>query len=79
MELDIRLPAGQADLARIEQLLLETDPAAVVDRDRGTGHLRLSTCAGHDEVARILAVAGSPVEAGAITIVPSVCCGGCSG
>jgi hypothetical protein len=79
MELDIRLPAQSVDLGRIERLLLDSDPAGIVDIDPATGHLRVSTCAGPDEVAQVLRTAGHPVEASAITIVPSVCCGGCSG
>ena len=46
---------------------------------KASGHLRISTCAGRDEVALVLLAAGHPVEASDIAIVPSVCCGGCSG
>lgn len=79
MELDIPLPSQRVDLERIERLLLESDPAGVVDLDPATGHLRVSTCAGRDEVALVLLAAGHPVEPADINIVPSVCCGGCSG
>jgi hypothetical protein len=79
MELDIRLPPQPVDIDRIVRLLLESDPAGVVDLDPATGHLRVSTCAGPDEVALVLFAAGHPVETADIAIVPSVCCGGCSG
>ncbi|WP_372018063.1 hypothetical protein [Pseudoxanthomonas sp. 10H] len=79
MELDIRLPARQVDVERIERQLLDCDPAGVVDLAPATGHLRVSTCAAPDEVARILSDSGHPVAASDISIVPSVCCGGCSG
>ena len=79
MELDIRLPLQPIDVDRIERLLLDSDPSGVVDLDPATGHLRVSTCAGRDEVARLLHAAGHPVEPSDISIVPSVCCGGCSG
>ncbi|MBO9716189.1 MAG: hypothetical protein J7507_05115 [Pseudoxanthomonas sp.] len=80
MELDIRLPPQPpVDIARIERLLLDSDPAGVVDLDPATGHLRVSTCAERDEVASVLSAAGHPVQIADISIVPSVCCGGCSG
>ncbi|KAF1692092.1 hypothetical protein MNQ95_04465 [Pseudoxanthomonas daejeonensis] len=79
MELDIILRTGPVDVGHIERLLLEADPAGVVDLDAASGHLRISTCAARDEVAAILAAAGHPVEVPDIVIVPSVCCGGCSG
>ena len=79
MELDIRVDASRIDLARIRSALLDSDPAAVADLDPATGHLRVATCAGPDEVRAILAGAGVPLPQEAIGIVPSVCCGGCSG
>lgn len=79
MELDIILRNRPVDVGHIERLLLEADPAGVVDLDAATGHLRISTCAARDEVALVLLAAGHPVEAADIVIVPSVCCGGCSG
>lgn len=79
MELDIRIPQTPVDVAGIERLLLDADPACLVDLDPATGRLRVSTCASRDEVALVLSAAGHPVAAGDIAIVPSVCCGGCSG
>ena len=79
MELDIILRTAPVDVGNIERLLLEADPAGVVDLDASTGHLRVSTCADRNEVALVLLAAGHPVEASDIAIVPSVCCGGCSG
>lgn len=79
MELDIRVDASRIDLDRIDRSLQDSDPAAVVDLDPSTGHLRVSTCASPDEVRSILAAAGVPVPQEAVDIVPSVCCGGCSG
>ena len=79
MELDIRLPAHGLDIHRIERQLLDIDPAGIVDIDPANGHLRVSSCASRDEVARILGQAGHPVAPAAVSIVPSVCCGGCSG
>ena len=79
MELDIRVEAARIELARIRRSLLESDPAALVDLDPATGHLRVATCASPAEVRTILATAGVPLPQEAIGIVPSVCCGGCSG
>ena len=79
MELDIRVDPARIDLAGIERALLGSDPAALVDLDPSSGHLRVATCAAPAEVRAVLAAAGVPVPAEAIQILPSVCCGGCSG
>lgn len=79
MQFDIPLHGREPDLAGIERRLLEADPACLVDRDPATGHLRVSTCAGREEVAMVLQAFGLAIRTADIAIVPSVCCGGCSG
>lgn len=67
------------DLAAIEAVLDERDPAGLVDRDPARALLRFSTCLGGAEVLALMADAGFPVEASALEGVPSECCGGCGG
>ena len=78
MELVIRL-SSPASAGQINQLLQDSDPAAVVALDPASGNLRVATCASPGEVHSILTGAGLELAADAIEIVPSVCCGGCSG
>ena len=79
MEYIIRLGDTPADLAAIEQQLLEIDPAALIDHDPATATLRCSTCALEVELLPALARAGQRLAPTAIELQPSVCCGGCSG
>ncbi len=79
MEYVIRLDGTTADLAVIERHLVDLDPAAVVDRDAASGHLRCSTSVPTADLMLALADAGHPVAPDAIRCLPSVCCGGCSG
>ena len=67
------------DLAAIEAVLDERDPAGLVDRDPARALLRFSTCLGGAEVLALMADAGFPGEASALEGVPSECCGGCGG
>lgn len=67
------------DLAAIEAVLDERDPAGLVDRDPARALLRFSTCLGGAEVLALMADAGFPVDASALEGVPSECCGGCGG
>ncbi|MBD9470440.1 hypothetical protein [Pseudoxanthomonas sp. PXM01] len=79
MEYVIRLDDVTADLADIEQHLLDLDPAVILDRDAATGVLRCSTSALAVELLHAFADAGYRVAPDAIERLPSVCCGGCSG
>ncbi len=67
------------DLAAIEAVLTDRDPAGLVDRDPARALLRFSTCLGGAEVLALMVDAGFPVEASALEGVPSECCGGCGG
>lgn len=81
MQFDIHLDAEapRIDLDAVEQRLLALDPAGVVDLDRATGTLRVSTYLAEDELASLLAQAGHAVPPDRIRRLPSVCCGGCGG
>jgi hypothetical protein len=76
-KLDILQPVE--DLRRIEDALLAADPAALVDIDPAGVTLRIASSLGADELCRLVADAGYPVEHDRIVSVPSECCGGCGG
>src|SRR5690554_2290531 len=79
MEYHIDMGRQAPDLDILESAFLDKDPAAVVDLDPSGHVLRVSTCLDNPDLMLILSASGYPVGRGAITIVPSVCCGGCSG
>lgn len=79
MEYHVQLHTPLADLATLSDQLQGHDPAAVVDVDTGGRNLRISTCLGQVELALQLRQAGLRVDAAALVLQPSVCCGGCSG
>lgn len=77
MEFTVSVNHAAPDLAQVEDVLRAVDPAALVDTDAN-----LLRIAGAFDVATLTALLG---EAGLvltphdIRVVPSVCCGGCSG
>lgn len=79
MEFHVALAGMAVDAGRIESLLTELDPAAVLDLDERIGLLRLSTWLPAGDVLAALARAGCPVPADRMRQLPSICCGGCSG
>ena len=79
MEFNVRLDSAEADPARIEQHLLDIDPAGIVDFDPASRVLRLSASLSELEIAAFLRASGHPVELSRIERLPSVCCGGCGG
>lgn len=72
------LPA-HPDLERIENALIDLDPAALVDFDAAASALRLSTLLEPIDILQALAMAGLGVAPGAVHRQPSECCGGCGG
>jgi len=79
MEFHVALAGMTPDPARIEDALLELDPAAVVDIDQRAELLRVSTWLPGSQLLGLLAQAGCPVPAERMRQLPSICCGGCSG
>jgi hypothetical protein len=73
--LGTRLPAA----ATLEALLESEDAAAVSDLD-GAGHVwRVNTSLASAELLRLLERLGCRVAPSSVKLLPSVCCGGCSG
>lgn len=79
MEFHVALAGMQPDAGRVEALLLELDPAAVLDIDQRMELLRVSTWLPADQLLSVLDRAGCPVPAERMRQLPSICCGGCSG
>ena len=79
MEFHVALAGMKPDAGKIEDLLLELDPAAVIDLDVRVELLRLSTWLPAGDVLALLERAGCPVPPERMRQLPSICCGGCSG
>lgn len=77
--MEFKIHIERPHLETIEQRLLDIDPASLVDVDTTDGRVRVSTCAQPFELAMALAAAGHPVAVADIELMPSICCGGCSG
>jgi hypothetical protein len=65
------------DLLPLFDAMVVEDPAAMVDRDGGG--LRIFTFLPAPALLRALARGGLAVESWQLRLLPSVCCGGCSG
>jgi len=78
MECRIALFAPLPDPARIEDALLDADPAAVFDIDPAGG-LRIASSLDVDDLRALLRRLGCEVARGQVEVMPAICCGGCSG
>lgn len=79
MEFHVHLAGARPDLRTIERIVLEADPAAVVDLDATGDTLRVAGSLTAVEVGMVLRQAGYSVAPEQVEQLPSVCCGGCSG
>lgn len=79
MEFHCHTAVHTPNLPALEELVVELDPAAVLDFDAAARALRVSTTLGERELLACLLRAGVPVSLRDIQRLPSVCCGGCSG
>ena len=77
MEFTVPMSQAEADLVQSENALRQMDPAALVDAD--ANGLRIAGAFDVATLATLLRDAGLAVSPHDIRIVPSVCCGGCSG
>ena len=79
MEYQVRLsePLPQAD--RLGALLEAEDPAAVGEFDGAAKLWRVNTTLSARDLVGLLGRAGCPTPLAQVTVLPSVCCGGCSG
>ena len=65
--------------ATLEALLEAEDAAAVAHLDRANHVWRVNTNLASGELLALLARLGCRVAPGNVKLLPSVCCGGCSG
>lgn len=79
MQYEIADVPATLDFARFTRLLIDADPAAVVDRAPVSGRLRMSTMLDVHAIATLLGNAGAAMVVASIEQLPSNCCGGCSG
>ena len=79
MEVRIERPGAALDMAQLQALLQDIDPAVVLDREALSGALRVSTVMGTQSLLEALRACGLAIEAESLVHLPSVCCGGCSG
>ena len=70
-----RLPTA----ATLEALLESEDAAAVSDLDNSSHVWRVSTSLATSELLHLLERVGCRVAPSSVKLLPSVCCGGCSG
>lgn len=79
MKFNIRTNGRPVDIACVEQALLAVDPAAMIDLDGLNGVLRVSTYLDGAGLQSLVTDAGFSVPLGDVELLPSDCCGGCSG
>lgn len=79
MKFNIHTHGRPVDLASVEQALLSADPAGMIDLDGLNNVLRVSTYLDGAGLQSLITDAGFSVPQGDVELVPSDCCGGCSG
>lgn len=79
MKFNVRTHGQPVDLASIEQALLATDPAAMIDLDGLNNVLRVSSYLDGAGLQGLMSDAGFSVPLGDVEQLPSECCGGCGG
>ncbi|MCX7556914.1 hypothetical protein OS187_08800 [Xanthomonadaceae bacterium JHOS43] len=79
MQYVITLPSEPSDPRRFAELIVAEDPGAVLDQVPGAPAIRLSTCLSHGELHGLAGAAGMNIGTESIKLLPSDCCGGCSG
>jgi len=79
MEFHVTLPAGRLDLEKIQAVVSQVDPSAVLDVDGDGQTLRVAAAVDAGELCEMIGTAGYPVTPAQVKQIPSICCGGCSG
>jgi len=79
MEFRVQLSGALPDAQRLGALLEAEDPAAVGELDGAARVGRVKTALTPRELVSLLGRAGCPTPLTQVTLLPSVCCGGCSG
>jgi hypothetical protein len=79
MEFRVQLSTTPPDANRLDALLQAEDPAAVGEFDGAAKLWRVNTALSARDLVGLLERAGCPTPLAQVTVLPSVCCGGCSG
>ncbi len=79
MEYRVQLATFLPDADRLAAILQSEDPAAVSELDGAACVWRVNTALGSRELVSLLGRAGYPTSMAQVTLLPSICCGGCSG
>lgn len=79
MEFAIDLRGPLPDDSRLKLLLESEDPAAVGELDGAAGVWRVNTALSSPDLVALLERAGCPTPLSQVRLLPSTCCGGCSG
>lgn len=79
MQFRINITGSSPDIARIEEVIRELDPAVSVDIDPTGQTLRVATLLDGMSLLEQLSQAGCLVGQDRLERVPSECCGGCGG
>ena len=72
-------PLAAPDVVPLDRVIVDLDPAALVDLDIDGRTIRMATVLTRAELLACLAEAGLPADNARLRQLPSVCCGGCSG
>lgn len=78
MQFHVWINDPRPDIDRIEAVLRDIDPSAMVDLD-ALSRLRVMTMALPIELVDVLGRSGYRIALADVDPVPSVCCGGCGG
>ncbi len=79
MEFRVQLSNPLPDPQRLAAMLQSEDPAAVSELDGAEQVWRVNTALDSRDLVALLGRAGSPIALSSVSMLPSVCCGGCSG
>lgn len=79
MKFKIRTDGLVIDILAVQKALVDIDPAAMIDFDKTTHSVRVSTCLDDAELLKLIRHTGFPIPAENLQGLPSDCCGGCSG
>lgn len=79
MEFAVDLRAPLPEASRLRALLESEDPAAVGELDGAAAVWRVNTALSSLDLVALLERAGCPTPLSQVRLLPSTCCGGCSG
>ncbi len=79
MEFRVLLSLPVPDAGQLGALLESEDPAAVGELDGAAQTWRVNTALSSQELVNLLGRAGCQTSLSQVVVLPSVCCGGCSG